>query len=57
MGGYSNRYGLSTRNLYMWNPINERHEDIGLNLVHPHHNGDCTIMPADAKVLRGCILE
>ena len=57
MGGYSNRYSFSTRNLYMWNPINERHEDIGLNLVHPHHNGDCTVMPADAKVLRGCILE
>ena len=56
MGGHSNRYSFSTRNLYMWNPINERHEDIGLNLVHPHHNGDCTVMPADAKVLRGCIL-
>lgn len=56
MGGYSNIHSLSTRNLFMWNPINERHEDIGLNLVHPHYNGDCTIMPADAKVLIGCIL-
>ena len=56
MGGYSNIHSLSTRNLFMWNPINERHEDIGLNLVHPHHHGDCTIMPADAKVLLGCLL-
>ena len=56
MGGYSNLTGYSTRNLFMWNPITERHEDIGLNLVHPHHCGDCTIMPADAKVLKGCTL-
>ena len=56
MGGYSNITSISTRNLFMWNPINERHEYIGLNLVHPHHHGDCTIMPADAKVLIGCIL-
>ena len=56
MGGNTNRHGFSTRNLFMWNPINERHEDIGLNLVHPHFHGDCTIIPADANVLKGCSL-
>ena len=57
MGGYSNLTGgISTRNLFMWNSITERHEDIGLNLVHPHYYGDCTIMPADAMVLKGCTL-
>ena len=56
MGGRTSTHGFSARNLYAWNPINERHEDIGLTLVHPHFEGDCTTLPADANILKGCSL-
>ena len=56
MGGYTGTYGMSTANLFAWNPITERHEKISQRLEQPSYNGDCTVIPADAKVLRGCTL-
>ena len=57
LGGYSNGHGYSTRNCFVWNAINERHEDIGIHLTHPHYIGDFTRLPADAKILSTCRLD
>jgi len=59
LGGTSSVNGQSNFNLFVWNPITERHESttpFTQTLNQPHNDGDCTVIPADAKVLRGCTL-
>ena len=45
LGGQSNNHGYSTRNWFVWNPINERHEDLSIYLTHPHMAGEASIKP------------
>ena len=59
MAGITSINGASTLNIFLWNPITERHEVMTPytpTMYHTHEKGDCTALPADAKILRRCNL-
>ena len=57
LGGHTNRHGISRRNWYVWNQLNQRYEDYSLNMEHPHYEGDFTRIPEDSKILKTCRLD